>query len=128
MLQQLLFGVPEIHFKNHKTSSQNESLSTLDIDHSARTMTVTRGIQMKKGSQQMRKAPMRKTSVIEAFASFDIISGSVLRALLFIDKFPLEKISSPVCLSVDSALAVGSFDQGHTNTEGQIRILILIRK
>ena len=48
-------------------------------------MTVTRGIQMKKGSQHMRKAPMRKTSVIDAFASFDIISGSVLRALLFSD-------------------------------------------
>ena len=30
----------------------------------------------------MRKAPIRKTRVIEAFASFDIISGSVLRALL----------------------------------------------
>ena len=45
-------------------------------------MTVTRGIQMKKGSQHMRKAPIRKTRVIEAFASFDIISGSVLRALL----------------------------------------------
>ena len=75
--------VPEIHFQNRKTSLQQQNQSTLMTKKATRTITVTRGIHMKKGSQHMRKAPMRKTSVIEAFASFDIISGSVLRARLW---------------------------------------------